>query len=338
MLTAEPIASCRSGSWAAAAPAVSVVVATHDRAAFLPGLMAAIEELQSPPGGLELVIADDGSSDVTWPQLRRQIAATRLPALALRLPPCGGPSVPRNTAAAHARGALLALTDDDCLPEPGWVVALASALDAGAGIAQGTTLPVDGGPDGPWDRTIEVRPLSGLWETCNLGVRATAFCELGGFPVRSALRRAARGFGEDVLLGAAVARRHGAVAAPAAVVRHRWLPGSYRDHLAGRRRLVGFPMLVAEVPELRERMWSGRFLTRRTAMVDLGLGALVVAGLSRRPITAAAALPWLVTATRDARHRPGRPLPWRLAQVLAADLVAAASLAEGSIRHRTPLL
>lgn len=338
MLTAEVTASCRSRSWDGAAPAVTVVVATHNRASFLPDLVAALEDLQPPPGGLELVIADDGSTDATWPQLREHVAATRLPALALRLRPSGGPSVPRNTAAAHARGALLALTDDDCLPDPGWVTALVSSLAGGAGIAQGATLPVDGGRVGAWDRTIAVRPLSGLWETCNLGVRASVFAELGGFPVRAALRRAARGFGEDVLLGAAVARRAGGVAAPAAVVRHRWLPGSYRDHVAGRRRLVGFPMLVREEPELRERLWSRWFLTRRTATVDLALGALVTARLTRRPVAAVAALPWLATAARDARDRPGRPFGWRLAQVLVADLVAAASLAEGSVRHRTPLL
>ena len=42
MNTATVAARAESASWPAAATEVSVVVATHDRAAFLPGLLAAL--------------------------------------------------------------------------------------------------------------------------------------------------------------------------------------------------------------------------------------------------------------------------------------------------------
>ncbi len=44
-----------------------------------------------------------------------------------------GPAAARNAGIASARGAFLAFTDDDCVPEPGWLAALVEAL---AGVHQ----------------------------------------------------------------------------------------------------------------------------------------------------------------------------------------------------------
>jgi glycosyltransferase involved in cell wall biosynthesis len=338
MRTADPIDRRASRAWASCAPTVSVVIATHNRAGYLTELIDALEALESPVGGFEVVLVDDGSQDGTWRELVRITDRTTLPLLALRLIETGGPSVPRNTAVAASRGRVLALTDDDCLPEPGWLRGLTAAMAGGAGIAQGVTRPVDGPRAGAWDRTIAVQPLSGLWETCNLGISRTRFLEHGGFPVIAAISGRPRGFGEDVLLGAAVARAAGAAPAEAAVVRHRWLPSSYRDHVAGRRRLVGFPRLLRDVPELRSSCWHEVFLTRRTAATQAGLVGVATAVAGRRWLPALAAVPWLALAWRDARDRPGRPPAWRLGQVLVADAVAAASLTEGTVRHRRLLL
>jgi glycosyltransferase involved in cell wall biosynthesis len=337
MRTTAPSAEHVSRTWSGAAPAVSVVVATHDRAGFLGDLLTALEELEPPPGGFEVVVADDGSTDGTWAELERLAAQTPLPLLALRLAASAGPSVPRNTAVTRCRGRLVALTDDDCLPEPGWLRALVAALAGGGGVAQGRTVPL-GHRTGPWERSIDVRRPSGLYETCNLALSRELFVRLGGFALLPTLGRAPRGFGEDVLLGAAAARAAGAVWAGDAVVRHRWLPGTFRQHLAGRRRLVGFPLLVRELPELRQQLWHRAFLTRRTAAVDAAVLGVAVAAARRRWTPALAALPWLVLAVQEARSRPGRSLPCRLAQTAAADAVALASLAEGSVRHRRPLL
>jgi glycosyltransferase involved in cell wall biosynthesis len=325
MRTAQQLGSVRSGSYDAAAPAVSVVVATHDRAGFLPELLAALEQCEVP-GGFEVVIADDGSADGTWDVLREAVEQSALALLALRLQGSGGPSLPRNTAVSHARGDLLAFTDDDCLPSPGWLAALASASQGQ--VVQGRTAPL-GTAGSPWDRTIEVAALSGLWETCNLALPTALFRELGGFPVVAAIGGSARGFGEDVLLGAAAARQVGAVFAADALVQHRWLPGTFPDHLRSRRRLSGFSYLARELPEVRDRLWGRAFLTRRTAVVDLGLAAVGVAVAGRRLLPLLGALPWLLQARND--HRP-------TAQVLVADAVGAASLFEGSVRHRRAVL
>jgi hypothetical protein len=96
---------------------------------------------------------------------------------------------------------VLAVTDDDCLPEPGWAAALVAVVHDGAAVAQGCTRPVDGAR-GAWDRAVRVEEPSWLFETCNLGFERQRFVELGGFPTLQVLGRLARGFGEDVVFGA----------------------------------------------------------------------------------------------------------------------------------------
>lgn len=326
---------CTNEAWGGPPPAVSVVIATHNRRDYLAGLFEALGRQAIAPGVFEVVIADDGSTDDTWPELQRLVAAATMPLLALRLAASGGPSRPRNTAAARARGALLVMTDDDCLPDPQWVSAHASAADGG--VAQGMTLPT-GARSGTWDRSIEIRRFSGLYETCNLALPRELFLRLGGFPVLAGAKSGARGFGEDVLLGVAAARTAGTRWVPDAIVGHRWIPGSFRDHLAGRARLAGFPMLLQQAPELRALMYRKVFLTRRTAAFDTAAVGVAAAALSRRWAPALAVLPWAALVSAEARQRPGRPLGWRVAQSAIADAVAAAGLVRGSLRHRRLLL
>ena len=339
MKVAEVAARAESATWAEVARDVSVVVATHNRVTFLAGLVEALGAQTTP---VEVIVADDGSTDGTWPWLETFAATTTLPFLALRLSHTGGPSVPRNTAAAHARGRLLAVTDDDCLPEPEWVAGLVRALSRGAWIAQGATQPVDTG-HGPWDRSITVQRPTALYETCNLAFDRQRFQTLGGFPTFELLSDVARGFGEDVVLGARAAREGGFAWAGDAVVRHRWIKTSYRQHLDGVRRLAGFPWLVREVPEVAEQLSAGVFLSDRTMEYDAAVAAVVAALVTRRPVLLLGTAPWLRSRVRRARSRQqlagaARPLVVGLAQEAVADTVGLAALVRGSIRHRRLVL
>jgi hypothetical protein len=334
MRTGTVIETSSSTAWDAAAADISVVIATHQRVDYLDGLFDA---LTAQTASVEVVIADDGSRDGTWQRLLALTGATSLPVLALRLEHTGGPSVPRNTAAAHARTSVLAVTDDDCLPEPAWATTIAAAVRTGVAIAQGRTVPTGPRP-GTWDRSIAVEEPSGLFETCNLGFDRAAFLDLGGFPVASVLGHVPRGFGEDVVFGALAARSGGFLWAAEAVVRHRWIPTSYSGHLQGVRRLSGFPWLAREVPEVAERLTAGVFLSKRTLEFDAALAAVVAAAASRQPLLLVAALPWLRRVVRMASQRPGRALPVRVAQDAVADTVGFVSLVKGSIRHRRIVL
>lgn len=332
MLTTAVLQEVRSPSWAAAQPAVCVVIATHQRAPFLRELLTALEQLRPVPGGMEVIVVDDGSTDGTWPLLEELTQTTSLALLVLRVAATGGPSLPRNTGVARGRAKLLAFTDDDCLPRPEWLAALAAT--AGEGVVQGKTLPTAGGPSGPWDRTITVAKLTALYETCNLALPRQLFLEVGGFPV---LAQGPRGFGEDVALGHRAAERSGVRFCADAVVEHRWLAATYRQHLDGRRRLAGFPALTRQLPTLRARLLLRLFLSRRSAACDVAAVGLLGAAAGRRGWLLAA-LPWLLLVLQEAGRRPGRPLPVRMAQVALADAVATASLLEGSVRTRTPVL
>ena len=322
-----------------------MVVSTVDRADFLPGLLAALEAQRGAPP-FEVVVADDGSRDGTWQELTRRAAATSLPLCALRLGENRGAGAGRNAAVALARAPVVAFTDDDCLPTPGWVAALAAAFTAaGPGervdVVQGRTEPEPVQPPGTWARSLWVTGPTPWLETCNIAYRRAAFEAVGGFPQGDVLlSRAGRGqgFGEDTWLGHQVlARGGGRVFAADAVVHHRWRPAGFRDHVAERRLLTLFPALARRVPAVADSCWGGVFLSRRTAAVDLAVLSVAGAAVARRPLWLVGVLPWLTTSWQPARARRGS-LPLRLGQAAVADVAGLVALLRGSVRHRRLVL
>jgi cellulose synthase/poly-beta-1,6-N-acetylglucosamine synthase-like glycosyltransferase len=105
------------------APRITVVVPARDAAATLTPLVAALRSQESPPGGMEVLIVDNGSRDATA-QIARDAGFT-----VLEHKDVPGASAARNAGARAASGDLIAFVDADCVPSPGWAVALASAFD-----------------------------------------------------------------------------------------------------------------------------------------------------------------------------------------------------------------
>jgi len=316
-----------------------VHVPTFDRSGFLATLVERLEQQTLAAHRFEVVVVDNGSSDGTWPLLQDLVRGTPLRMAAVRLPTNRGPAGARNAAVAASRAPVAAFTDDDCLPEPGWLEALLAPF-AHADLVQGRTEP-DHVATGAWDRTIRIAGPTPLFETCNIAYRRSDLLAVGGFDETSAVVAGPgrRAFGEDVLLGAGVvalgARR---AFASDAVVRHRYLPGSYRDHVREMRNLAGFPALARHAPPLAEALWCRAFLTRRTAAFDLAVAGVAAAVALRRPVLALSALPWVRETMPMARERGGRSPLVRLAQLGVADAVGAAALVSGSVRHRRPVL
>jgi glycosyltransferase involved in cell wall biosynthesis len=336
MISVAPIrATATSASWSAPATLVSVVISTHNRADLLDGLLDALEAQQL--SDFEVVVADNGSGDDTWDRLVARCERTSLTLIAIRLDPHDGPGIPRNTAVGLTRTELVAFTDDDCLPQPEWLSGLVAGFEtAGTAVVQGRTEPEPGGWAGPWGRTVEVNRFSGLYETANLAVRRSAFDRVGGFEAER--RLTGRAFGEDVVLGAAIARTGTARFASEAVVWHRVMPARYRDLLTERLRLRGFPDLINDVPELEGRMVGGVFLSDHTRRVDVGVAGLAVVVVTRRSLPLLVAAPWLLRTWRESDGRPGRPRVVRALQLLVADLVGLGALTAGSIRSRRTVL
>lgn len=201
-------------------PSLSVVVPVHDGATALPGLLAALAA-QEDVGDVEVVVVDNHSSDRT-----AEVASASAVVSRLLAEPRPGSYAARNTGWRACRGDVVAFTDVDCLPEPGWLRALVRALDAGADLAGGAVVPGPP-PPGRWagwwagydramylDQADNVRE-SGFAATANLAVRRQVLEELGGFDDALAS-------GGDALFGRrAVAAGYRLEWAPEAVVLHR---------------------------------------------------------------------------------------------------------------------
>ncbi|MCL4422931.1 MAG: glycosyltransferase [Actinobacteria bacterium] len=129
------------------APEVSVVISTYNRCGFLRGLLACLQAQTLPADRFEVIIVDNGSVDRTWDLLSRYAALTPLRMRALRLAENLGAGSGRNVALSKCEGPVVAFTDDDCLPTPGWLANLIEPLrqnghEAPALIVQGRTVPL----------------------------------------------------------------------------------------------------------------------------------------------------------------------------------------------------
>ena len=207
------------------APALSVVVPTLDRPRQLGACLSAIGRLERDRDILEVIVADDGGG-VDPEDARRHLAATDV---ALRVLPTGGtgPAAARNAGADAARAALVAFTDDDCEPQPGWARALlASHRNASGAMIGGRT--VNALATNPYSRAAQAIGEAALahhnqgpggprfFPSLNIAVPATRFAALGGFDEAVTLAG-----GEDRDLCERWRERGWPlVAAPAAVVRH----------------------------------------------------------------------------------------------------------------------
>ena len=122
--------------------AVTVLIATHNRATRIRETLGALLAQQTPAGlGWEILVVDNGSTDETLEVFR---------AMAMRSPgrlryvsePRLGKSRALNAGIAVARGAVIALTDDDVSPAADWVATAATVLDRrGVDGAGGRILP-----------------------------------------------------------------------------------------------------------------------------------------------------------------------------------------------------
>ena len=103
---------------------VSVVMPVHDAEAYVEA--AVRSALASDLRELEVVVVENGSTDRSA-AIVANIRDSRV--VMVRLPPCGGPSRPRNVGIARARAPYVAFLDADDLIKPNKLSAAVSALD-----------------------------------------------------------------------------------------------------------------------------------------------------------------------------------------------------------------
>ena len=105
-------------------PLISIVVPTYARPERLRECLAALVRQTMPADTFEIVVVDDGSPQPIAPAADTTPAG---PTIRIIRQPNAGPSAARNRGVAEARGELIALTDDDCLPMPDWLESLVTA-------------------------------------------------------------------------------------------------------------------------------------------------------------------------------------------------------------------
>ncbi len=160
----------------------SVIVPVRNGAADLANLLAALDAQTVDVKELEILVADDGSTE----DLSRSIG-DRVHVRLIKGPAMNAYAA-RNRAAAAARGHVLAFTDADCRPHPDWLRAGLAALEVEADLAGGQIIWRVEGKRTIWslldiDTFVdpEVAIQQGAALTGNFFVRRTTFEEMGGF-------------------------------------------------------------------------------------------------------------------------------------------------------------
>ena len=322
-------------------PEISVVVPSHERPLRLLWLLNALEAQALDPSRWEVVVASDSRPPATHRIIAEHPLAARGTLRAVfREPGTGAPAIHRNSGWHAARGELIAFTDDDCRPEPGWLAALAAAASrAPADVLQGSVRPDPNEAEVlarvPWARSVVVDPPNWHAPTANIAFPRALLERLDGF------EETIRAGGEDTDLWAR-AEEAGArlVAVPEARVRHAVHPMAFTQYLRSQTRWTDLPAVVKRHPRLRRRLPLGLFWKERHAQLLLAATGAGLVAARRRNVYGLLALPWARAAWPGSGRTPQgavRALA-RLPAHAAVDVAEISAMIRGSVRHRTLFL
>ncbi|GGB40857.1 hypothetical protein GCM10011380_32900 [Sphingomonas metalli] len=174
--------------------AISLLVCTRDRAGPLPALLASIARAveRGASHAIEIVLVDNGSSDATPQVLRAWQAAQTFP---VRVLDEANPGLARarNCGLAAVRGAIVAMTDDDCVLHPDYFEGLVQSFAEadGPAIVGGRILPGDA-RDLPVTLKLEDHPMvappgafpGGFIMGANLAMSREVIARVGRFDER----------------------------------------------------------------------------------------------------------------------------------------------------------
>jgi GT2 family glycosyltransferase len=229
-----------------AEPVVSVVICTHRRPHLLPASVDAVlaQAVEVP---FEVVVVNDDDEPLRCrlpddPRLRVITAERR------------GVCAGRNAGITAARGAIVALTDDDTVAPSDWLATIVATLDANPD-ALGVEGPIEYGRD--LDVLYEHVPytaIPGGYCGCNVAYRREAVIAAGLFDERFVLAGA-----EDIDLGLRVASLGPVLAESTMVMVHPPRPVTVRERILLGRKVENDWLLHAKHPELSGRARPSRW-------------------------------------------------------------------------------
>ncbi|MFM7140533.1 MAG: glycosyltransferase family 2 protein [Alphaproteobacteria bacterium] len=173
---------------------MSVVVPVYNTARHLERCIAALRGQDYPADEFEILAVDNNSTDES-PAILARAAGVRV--LHERKQ---GSYAARNRAVREARGALLAFTDSDCIPDRGWLRAIEAAMaDPGVQVVLGLRRPsldhgvvkLIGDYEVKKDELVfsSTTPEVYYGYTNDMGVRRTTFDRYGPFVERDQVAR-----------------------------------------------------------------------------------------------------------------------------------------------------
>jgi len=306
----------REQAGAGPCPRASVVVPTCGRPQLLARCLAALAGQTLDAADYEIVVCDDGPDEAAREAVRAARGPGRPTVRYLAVTATQGPAAARNAGWRAARAAVIAFTDDDTVPQPGWLEAGLRAMAPGVDAAAGRiVMPV---PQPPTDLERDAGNLQRAeFATANCFVRAGTLRLLGGFDERYTMA-----WREDSDLHFALLERGAALAAaPDAVVVHPLRPAPFAAGIRMQKKVLFDTLLYKKYPRLyRQRIRPGPpwfYL-----LVVAALAAGVLAALAGRPVAAVGALGlWLtLTAGFFFRRLAGSALtPRNIAEVLVTS-------------------
>lgn len=160
-------------------PEISIVMATYNRVHLLHNQLVAFENQTLDQNRFEVVIVNDGSSDHTNIVLEEW--SDKLKNLSFVNQVNSGPAVARNTGVAHAKGEVIAFTDDDCIVDDDWLERILDVFkDESIKVLEGFTY-TNKKLRTPFTHQIENIKWNPVIPTCNAAYRKSFFEEIGGF-------------------------------------------------------------------------------------------------------------------------------------------------------------
>ena len=313
-------------------PFVSIVIATRNRQRLLAETLDGLLQLRWPKDRVEIIVADNGSTDATAAVVESASAAASAPRTRYLYVPQRGKSYAVNAALSVAVGDIIALTDDDVLPEAGWLQHLCAAFEeTGVDFVAGRIFPRWETPPPPWmsralygvlaipdngETRLEIAPHTTRVVPigANMAVRALVVARIGGLRTDLGKLEGTLRTGEDhEFFLRMLAAGYRGVYEPRAIVHHwvgrerlepnyfrRWFYQNGRDvarleaaHPAPVRRLLGVPRYL-----WRDGIGHGWTALR---------GALT--GNAAARLRGEVRLRWLAGYLREAWFSPGAEAP-----------------------------
>ncbi len=250
----------------AAPPDYTVCICTLNRVKYLGATIEAVLKQDLPRGRFEILVVDNGSTDGTSEMVSARFGAdTHVPVRYIR-EETPGLSRARNRAIAETTGDFIVFLDDDAIPEPGWLQAIAAGFGAEEiQVVGGAVIPAyEQAPPPWWSARIELvfAPQVSTFERhlvshreyphgANIAFRRAVFARAGLFREDLGYIKNKLIPGDESELLLRIEKSGGAILyEPAAVVRH-LIPASRMDRGYLRERFYGAGLASHELDKTR---------------------------------------------------------------------------------------